>query len=251
MSVSYVFLCKTPDTQWLSRLECLQGSEDIHVVVDDEELQVDPQRFPRLHIHTCKTSDVREGKYFGASFLLNSPQNVMAWEKALWLHRQGVLPQRGRMWLIEDDVLIPSSRTLQTIDANVSLTADLVTTLHLAQEDDPSWFWWSFTQDLSKGLTSERYHSIGCARRVSQRLLAHIHDYVDANESLAFHEILFNTLAHHARLEIQTADELSTIVWRREWDEFKDFDTEHLFHPVKDMEQQQRVWDRLSGAQHP
>jgi len=251
MSVSYVFLCKTPDVQWLSRLQCLQGSDDIHVVVDDEELELDPKLFPRLHIHTCKSNQVRKDKYFGASFLLLSPQNVMAWEKALWLHRQGVLPQRGRIWLIEDDVLIPSPRTLQTIDANVSSTADLVTPLHASQKDDPSWFWWTFLQETSKGLSPERYYSIGCARRVSQRLLGQIHEYVDANQSLAFHEILFNTLAHHARLEIQTADELSTIAWRREWDELQDFDSTHLFHPVKDMEQQQRVWDRFSALHCP
>jgi len=61
---------------------------------------------------------------------------------------------------------------------------------------------------------------------------------------------LFNTIAHNAGMSIVEAPQLSTILWRREWKP-EEFTKDYLFHPVKDMDEQQAVWDRFMAEEHP
>jgi hypothetical protein len=73
-----------------------------------------------------------------------------------------------------------------------------------------------------------------CACRISNKLLGLIKNYVSNNNSLTFHEALFNTLAYQNNCKINTPTELSTIHYRTEWNIYE-LNLNNLYHPIKDI----------------
>ena len=79
--------------------------------------------------------------------------------------------------------------------------------------------------------------SMICAVRVSPKLLAVIDFFAKKFHRLFMDEALFNTLALKANLRVVTPSELSTIVFRKKWQDFE-FTKDKLYHPVKEVQRQ-------------
>lgn len=76
-----------------------------------------------------------------------------------------------------------------------------------------------------------------CAIRCSKRLMETIDDYAKTYNTLFMDESLFNTLALQNNLETIVIDELTSIIWQKDWD-ISEIKRENLYHPIKSIEQQ-------------
>jgi len=76
-----------------------------------------------------------------------------------------------------------------------------------------------------------------CAIRCSKALLNSIKEYATAHKNLFLDEALFNTLAIHNNLNVLSINELSSIVYRKNWKKSDIVDT-NLYHPIKNIKTQ-------------
>jgi hypothetical protein len=135
------------------------------------------------------------------------------------------------VWMIEEDVFIPSKHTIKYLDemypsGDLLCTGnDINTTGELT-----SWPWWEKIKDKISLPWSK---SMICAIRVSPKLLKKIDEFTTKIKSLLFDETLFTTIALHHFLKVINPPELSDIVyWNKTWD-VKEFKENHLYHPLK------------------
>ena len=92
------------------------------------------------------------------------------------------------------------------------------------------------------------YRSMVCAARLSRALLNKIDTFVQKHGRLVFIEVMFNTIVHHDKMKLAMPEELSTIIWRHDWNE-NNVDENHMFHPVKDLTKQKDFRKKLSSIQ--
>ncbi len=144
------------------------------------------------------------------------------------------------VWFIEEDVLIPTSTTIQEIDEKYS-TGDLLSRSNFIINDkfiDAGWYHWKLIYSQTN-LPFPYAKSMICAIRVSNKLLECIENYADNYKNLFMNEVIFNTLALHNELEIKTPPELSGITYRRVWKK-EEIKKTYLYHPIKNINTQ---WD--------
>jgi hypothetical protein len=56
---------------------------------------------------------------------------------------------------------------------------------------------------------------------------------------------MFNTIVHHDRMKLAMPEELSTIIWRHDWNE-NNVNENYMYHPVKDVRKQKEFRKKLS-----
>ena len=140
------------------------------------------------------------------------------------------------IWFIEEDVFIPSKTTIPDLDDKYK-TGDLVTSSHSIMENiNFDWFFTKHTfEEFQYSIEPPYAKSLICAIRVSKKMMDLIEEYADFYNILPFCETLFNTLALKNDLEVVTPEELSTIVFRKDWEQ-KHINLHYLYHPIKEME---------------
>lgn len=139
------------------------------------------------------------------------------------------------VWMIEDDVFVPSKNTIRHLD-ELYPTGDLLCTGNEKNTTGEltSWPWW---EKINGKIDLPWSKSMISAIRVSPALLRAIDTYATKHKTLLFDEAMFTTLALHHQLSIVNPPELGNIVyWHKQWDvnEFKPF---HMYHPVKNWDQ--------------
>ena len=139
------------------------------------------------------------------------------------------------VWLIEEDVFIPALTTIANIDKKYK-NYDLLCNANYIFEKPVrnEWFWNTIVNQTP--LRPPFAASMVCAIRISPRLLQIIHSYVQQFRSLFLDEVLFNTLALKNNLSVLCPPELSTIVYRRNWQK-QEIQPTHLYHPMKTLRQ--------------
>lgn len=158
-----------------------------------------------------------------------------AWDKMFFFFCSFLTAYDRLVWL-EDDVLLPS---LDTLGPFLQEYTQPATDLVLAEDEENSTGnldgWWWFRMKGSD-IPAPFYRSMVCAGMMSRRLLNAIDQRRVKHHELFFNEIMLNTLAHKANLNVVTAPELSSIVWKHDWTE-RDFSQqpERFYHPVKNM----------------
>lgn len=148
-------------------------------------------------------------------------------------------PQYEMIWFIEEDVFIPSVETIPNIDQKYP-SGDLLSPSHYIFKkknffEANTWHWnHIFNQTPLKHPFAA---SMICAIRVSWKLINTIRRYVQLYKSLFLDEVLFNTLALKAGLQVIVAkDELHyTILHKYPWEKYKSLPTAYLYHPIKDV----------------
>ena len=138
------------------------------------------------------------------------------------------------IWFIEEDVFIPSIHTIENLNKKY-IKGDLLTVINdIVHSKRTHWHWSQVHEQIKIPLPYAI--SMICACRVSNKLMKCINNYADKHKNLFVDEVLFNTLALKANLEVITPNELSTITYQKKW-QISDIKIENLYHPMKDINQ--------------
>ena len=136
------------------------------------------------------------------------------------------------LWLIEEDVFIPTIYTIEDIN-NKYTSGDLLSpSNYIIYTKQTDWLWDYVNKQIS--IHPPYAASMICAIRCSKKLMNCIQNYANTYNNLFIDEALFNTLALQNNLSIICPSELSSVVYRHNWTK-NDIQKENLYHPIKDI----------------
>lgn len=138
------------------------------------------------------------------------------------------------VWIVEEDVFIPSIHTIPNIDKKYP-SSDLLSAIHWINPtgDVARWQWKRAVGYIEPPWAG----SMVCGVRVSQRLLQCIAKYANEKKTLFFDEVIFNTLALQNGLQVDNPPEMRGIMATHHW-LISEINKDGLYHPVKDLHQQ-------------
>jgi len=228
-------LCVCPNDTVIKFAKKIAREYEVFIIADDINCHV-----PESNITILKISDDESSSAGFTKSSITLSKVTSAWDKALYYFCvRDTSPEH--VWFIEEDVMIPRVSLLTELDTRYPDT-DLVAKQHVSQDEDPEFSWWF---DADGMMEKPLYRTLVCASRLSRALLNKIKAFVDKYKRLVFVEIMFSTIVDHDRMKLDMPPELSTIIWRYDWT--KDtVDENHLFHPIKKVEQQQEFRTILS-----
>lgn len=161
-------------------------------------------------------------------------------------------------WLLEEDVFIPSVKTIPYLDNKYKEMDLLVKDNNINENGNMEWHWPLMVRNNRNRLRKKRlekakkckdfylplpwYYSFCCMIRISSKLLEEIKLFVNKNKTLIFMEFMFNTIAMHNNLKVATVEEFKS---RYEYDNknkslFKksEIRKKNLYSQIKDLETQ-------------
>jgi hypothetical protein len=210
---------------------------DVYVVVDDNQrpLTIHPRDAHKLKDKIVRLDErvcVQRGFY--GSLLYN--KKPCARDKALCFLAS--LPF-DHAWLLEEDVFVPSTTTLASLDAKYP-TGDLLCKefhhlLHTPRDFQPGWHWAWLKPQIHCPLPWAA--TMICAARLSAALVHTIARYAATHRRLFLDEALFPTLALQAKLDIQCIPELNHLLFQDTTGttDIHNIQQMCLYHPVKNM----------------
>lgn len=229
-----VLLTRYPDNIWLNFLNNFHNY-DIFIVIDDIttdfsklfNIKNSKINFIQIDDNYCKS----KGFHNAVHPTGNLPNKVLAWDKAL-MYFCLINNYYDYVWFLEDDVFILKEDVLINIDSKYS-NSDLLTSENYINNngDLSTWELWFTVKDK---LNLPWCKSMTCACRISNKLLNIINNYVKNNNTLQFHEAMFNTLAYQNNCLINNPKELENIHYRTGWDIYN-LDLNKIYHPIKEL----------------
>ncbi len=247
MKPALVILSTEINQSWINFLqhEKLQEHFDTYIVCDSIESfnaynskkhnAYNKTRVTAIDERVCADAGYKNSMHIPGKTHIN--KEVVALDKALYYFCE-LENVHEYVWLIEDDVFIPSVEAMIKLDRKCGPN-DLCTTSHKCKTDDVmDWHWPHITEEIGEHLNKPWFYSMSCAIRISRYLLTTISDYVRETETLFFNEVIFNTLANIQNMSVFTPTELRSVVWRGEFglDDFLMLPN-NLFHPLKNIDQ--------------
>ena len=232
---------------------------DLFVFVDDPEFQ--PERDDVRYVFIDDWECANAG-YYDFNPMFDKLSRVSSWDKAVYFFAQLNPVPYEHVWLIEDDVFVPTLAAISALDrkypeADIVSEANIINTSGTTQ----GWFWWKFIEaDL---LPLPWAKSLVCAVRFKPTVFALLPPLVerwkarygvpdggplDYERPLPCIEFVFHTLALHAGLSVAVAEELAGIAYRRDWT-LEEMKADCLYHPVKDLNRQVEYRRRWAGDQ--
>ena len=234
-NIAIVIVTRYPDNVWLNFLNNFYYY-DIFVVIDNNdkdfcklfEKSNSKINFIQIEDNFCKS----QGFYNSLIPYSNVPNKVLSWDKALYYFCK-INNNYDKVWIIEEDVFFLKEDVILNID-NSYPDSDLLTAFNEVNYDGDKngWPHWNCAEGK---LNLPWAHSMVCMCRLSNRLLDEVRKYVDNNNILVYHELLFNTLAIHNNFKIDCPKELSTIQWNTTWD-INNLDLNNCYHPIKNIQ---------------
>lgn len=156
-------------------------------------------------------------------------------------------------WLIEDDVFIPSVKTIPYLDKKYGNSDLLVCSNGKNENGEMDWHWPLMVRNnKSRGYKMKRkkaaisknyylplpwFHSFCQVVRISNKMMDVIKNFVRDNRTLIFMEFMFNTLAYHKNLEVKTVEEFKLRYDDEPVDSSfkkKEIRVKNLYHYIKD-----------------
>jgi len=212
---------------------------DIFIVIDDMKANIDElqETYPMIQFVKVSNEECEKSGYIHSSYMPSSSlqfNEIIAWDRALYFFtRIHIHSHYQHVWFFEEDVFFYNEQTLQSID-NIYPESDILCKEQHPEPKENEWNW--FWAAISIHFPSPYFHSMISCIRMSKQLLFHIHEYVEQYKTLFFIEAMFPSIAYRNQLQYQICDELSTLYWRREWNQ-EEFTKKHIFHPIKHIEQ--------------
>jgi len=218
---------------------------------------------------------VKDAGYFNSNN--NIRGHVCSRDKAFYYFNKINTIDYKFIWFIEEDVFIPTTKTINNIDIkypygdylsnsyftvcddidkykdtlNINLDFPIVTFNNNYSFHESS----SFREyNLMHYFNLPWLKSMSCAIRVSKNFLEHIDIFVKKHNTLFFDEVLYPTISLHNNLVIVNPIELTPIVYRCDFNNvdnitnylywnFNDIREDYLFHPIKDLDLHQKLRD--------
>jgi hypothetical protein len=282
-SICILFLCHRPTVEQLIFYgQFVAAGYAVTVIVDDSTWPV--AQIHGIEILLISDEASLAAGFLGVNPAVRKILPVSAWDKALFFiyHTCKVY---DHYWLIEDDVFIASPESLLQIDLSqpsvdlISATSTVVTAADALTSTCLGWPWF---KHVPRHLLPLPWSSgMVCAVRLSAHLAAESAQLVQSHAtaldgrnrqrrwlasvlvrchvpwplvervqrpSYLFIEYLFHTLALHLDLEVRTPEQLSTILWRHEWQPEAMLPS-HLYHPVKAINDHPRLREQIFRRQ--
>lgn len=226
------FLTVTPNKKFYDFIKKLPDTDNIYICIDNNDYNIPDYdgkiKIIKINNQIC----INEGFQNTHSKI----QGATSREKALYYFYKNDI-NYDYIWFIEEDVFIPTIETIKNIDIKYPDSDLLVSDNQIIYKKQTNWHWSLVNRQLRRKISPPYSCAMICAIRCSKKLLEYIFNYAVKYKTLFFCEVMFNTLALHNNLSINTIEELKTIVWRKEWTK-NDININNLYHPVKSIENQ-------------
>jgi hypothetical protein len=163
-------------------------------------------------------------------------------------------------WLIEEDVFIPSVKTIPMLDKKYKQADLLVSSNGIKEDYKPDWHWVLMVKNnkskdrktkVKKMLNAKKedfyfslpwYHSWCPVLRISNKLLEEINNFVKKHHTLLMNEFMFNTIAEKSNLKIVLVEEFKFRYVHKENKKTlfkkKEIKVKNLYSQIKDQETQ-------------
>jgi hypothetical protein len=207
----------------------LNSDYDVYIVLDDVRYQIpgDDGTITVIRVESveCKSKGFH-------STIKDMQDIVSSRDKALYYFRDVSF---DCIWILEEDVFVPSINTIIDIDNNYSGDLLVERDTDICNTIECGWHWRLVQHKIkipppySKGMI--------CSVRCSKQLLTYIGDYAATYNTLFIDEALFHTLSLQNNLKITAVPEMETIVFKNDWRK-EDIKSTNLYHPVKNINQQ-------------
>jgi hypothetical protein len=242
METAICLVTKEPSRIWIEFLATFT-KYDIYILIDNIsfDTSIYEEKYKNICFIKIKDQECIDTGYIHSSYMPTSSlhfNEIIAWDRALYFFTQ--LNQYEHVWFFEDDCFFYGEETITKIDEKYP-DPDILCRDKNPEPKEGEWGW--FWPAITIHFPPPYFHSPICAVRMSKLLLFHINEYVKEHRKLFFIEALFPSIAHKHRLMYQTIEELQPLHWRRTWD-LSEFNEKQIFHPMKDMMDQQKT--RLS-----
>jgi len=242
---------------------------DIFVSVNDNQYEL-PEYDKDITIIKLNSEEVKKAGYYNSNN--NMREQVSSRDKAFYYFNTLNHTNYKHIWFIEDDVFIPTVKTLQDLD-NKYPDGDYLSNSYfvvacnndeyhginpsfpivLFDEEYSFYESWAFKDFNVKNFFPMPWlKGMTCAIRVSRNFLREVDRFAAKHNRLIVDEVFYPSLAFHRGLKIVNPIELTPIVYRTDfnwsdkisnymyWTE-DDIRPDYLFHPIKDFETQQRI----------
>jgi hypothetical protein len=235
----------------------------VFVVIDDNNFKLDNAEVKAknagVSLIQFEDYECRRAGFFDLNPVVQKRSRCSAWEKALYYFCCRDL-SHDNVWFIEDDVFVPNHEIILTVDRKYGkadiISADNVVNKYGVLDDQERWFWWRL---VPKSILRPPWaRSMVCTVRLSRKILTALDSLIRSNKNKLrftnaviavvdllrqksswrqkfFIEYTFHTLALHNQLSVIKAQELSGVVWRKEWD-VSEMNSGTIYHPLKDRD---------------
>lgn len=229
--VAFALLTRYPADEWLQFLEEIADETNIHIFVfTDTPFAGSTRKVKVIHYDDKECSN---NGYKGAVSCV-IPKLVISWDKAIY-HFCKADDTYDFVWFVEDDVFIPSVKSVKLLTEKCAGICDLAIASNIQNDTGEltSWCWWKMAVGAFE---LPWYHSMACAMGASKKLLQTSKEYIETHRNIPYHEFFFNTLAMQNGLVVCNPEELSTILWTPEGDvDISQHDESKWYHSVKDI----------------
>jgi len=269
-----VFFCFRPPKEIFDfALKLKNDNYDIFVSINDNCYILPEYDKDVIKIIKLDTLEVKNAGYFNSNN--NLLKQVSSRDKAFYYFNRVVNTNYKHIWFIEEDVFIPTTKTISDIDEkypegdymsnsyyivdndikNINNFNNINAKFPFVQYNNDFKFYesWAFKcfklQDYFKfpwlkGMT--------CAIRVSKNFLKCIDSFAIMHKTLIIDEILYPTISLHNNLLIVNPVELSSIVYNTDFKttdkitnylywRYDDIRPDYLFHPIKNLKLQNEL----------
>jgi hypothetical protein len=275
-----VFFCFRPPKEIFDFAKLLKTEMyDIFVSVNDNNYIIPEYDKDVINIIKLNDTEVKNAGYFNSNN--NIRNQVTSRDKAFYYFNRVNNTDYKHIWFIEEDVFIPSTKTISKID-NKYPDCDYMSNSYIIVDNDinnldnfnninkESPFVkysennyhqkWAFNDfNLEKYYGFPWLKGMTCAIRVSKNFLKHIDIFAIKYNTLIIDEVLYLTLSIHNNLSIINPIELSPIVYRCDFNtnptygenmdkitnffywNLNDIREDYLFHPIKDLKFQNQL----------
>ena len=185
---------------------------NVYIVVDNRTTNVTSiHDISNVQILNVSTFDCLE---YGYQYMITMDQPntlVTSWDKAFFYFN--VLNRNySFVWMLEDDVFIPTTRAFLAVHSLYSDTSDVLISMNHYNWLGISSYWhWNQAVGLFIPPWS---NSMANAVGLSRRALDKVDEYVRWRGRAAYHEFFFNTLAIHENLTLRAPLAMNTLFWR-------------------------------------
>jgi len=230
----------TPSIIWIDFLSKIKNY-DVYIMMDNInfDTKIYQHKYPNLKFIQIKNEDCAASGYIHSLYMQNASlvfNEIVAWDRGLYYFTT-LNVSYDNIWFFEDDCFFYNEDTLLNIDLKYPNT-DILCKDKTPEPKEHEWKW--FWPAITIHFPPPYFQSLICGVRMSKKLLFHLNEYVKQHKRLFFIEAMFPTIAYRYNLSYELCQELGGLNWRKDW-KLEDFNKTHIFHPIKNIEEQHKV----------